>query len=245
MQSWYKSYDSLYHGVSIPEERIKLMLRLVCTLKPQSMLDVGCGDGSLTVRFREELKVPFVAGLELSEDGAMMARKRDVNVHVVDFNSEGFPFLSDTFDFVLCSEVIEHLFDPDHLVQEISRTLKVGGILLLTTPNISSWYDRFALLLGYQPISISTSLKHPATGRLFRIESEAGREHIRFFTQRALKETMARYGLRPIRVAGWMKAPPAGTPAMGLVKVLNSVFSLVSGLCTTSIIVCKKEKPLT
>lgn len=240
---WYKSYDNLYHGSSIPEDRAQLLLKLVEGIQAKRILDVGCGDGSLTIRFRDKLAASETVGLEISEDGVSIAQGRGVDARVVNLDTDVFPFENDSFDFILCAEVIEHLFDPDHLLQEMSRVLKSSGILLLTTPNIASWYDRFALLLGFQPISIPVSLGHPETGRPFGLKSNAGREHIRFFTQRALKETLLRYELTPVKALGWMKEPPKfESSAVYLVRFMNRIFSHAGRLCTTSIMVCRKTE---
>jgi SAM-dependent methyltransferase len=48
-----------------------------------------------------------------------------------------YPYKDDTFDIVLCCELIEHLvLDPTHMLVEIHRVLKPGGKLMITTPNV-------------------------------------------------------------------------------------------------------------
>ena len=53
-----------------------------------------------------------------------------------------FPFADESFDLVICQDVIEHLlFDPLYLVQQCNRVLKKGGILILSTsPAVFSWH---------------------------------------------------------------------------------------------------------
>jgi hypothetical protein len=62
-----------------------------------------------------------------------------------DAERDPFPYADETFDTVLCCELIEHL------VSEINRVLKPGGHLVLTTPNIVSARAISAILLGYHP----------------------------------------------------------------------------------------------
>jgi len=63
-----------------------------------------------------------------------------------------YPYDDESFDTVLCCELIEHLFtDPMHMMSEINRILKSGGHLVLTTPNIGSLRAVSAILLGYHP----------------------------------------------------------------------------------------------
>jgi len=63
-----------------------------------------------------------------------------------------YPYPDESFDTVLCCELIEHLFeDPMHMMSEISRVLKPGGHLVLTTPNAGSLRAVSGILLGYHP----------------------------------------------------------------------------------------------
>jgi len=60
--------------------------------------------------------------------------------------TDEFPYDSESFDIVLCCELLEHLvLDPTHMLTEIHRVLKPGGRLLLTTPNVLVWRHVAAL----------------------------------------------------------------------------------------------------
>lgn len=70
------------------------------------------------------------------------------------FNAEidRFPYADESFDTVVCGELIEHLFgDPMHLMSEINRILKPGGHVLITTPNIASIHGIAAILQRNHP----------------------------------------------------------------------------------------------
>jgi SAM-dependent methyltransferase len=245
LYEWYKSYEELYHeGPAISEERLPLLLKLVDGLKFRNFLDVGCGDGSVTARFRERIGSEFTAGLEISEDGVTRAKRHGILAQIANIDADEFPFADETFDFILCSELIEHLFDPDHLLDEIHRVTKSQGLLLLTTPNVAAWYDRLSLLLGYQPVSIPVSLYFSEIGRLSGIKSLAGREHIRFFTARGIRDSLVNHGFEPIRIVGWMREPPpdAPFPFRQLARIVNVICSLRPSLCTTTIMLCRKSR---
>lgn len=69
-----------------------------------------------------------------------------------DLEADPLAFPGDGFDLVLCCEVIEHMSrDPMHLLAEVNRVLKPGGLLVLTTPNVTSFSGLSALLHGYMP----------------------------------------------------------------------------------------------
>jgi 2-polyprenyl-3-methyl-5-hydroxy-6-metoxy-1,4-benzoquinol methylase len=58
-----------------------------------------------------------------------------------------------TYDLIIAGEIIEHLIDTDHFAVELHRVLKPGGFLILSTPNLASWYSRLRLLRGRVPRS--------------------------------------------------------------------------------------------
>lgn len=62
--------------------------------------------------------------------------------------SETLPLSSESADYVLCQEGIEHVSDQLKCFRELSRVLKVGGKLLVTTPNYSSLRSRVSYLLN-------------------------------------------------------------------------------------------------
>lgn len=77
---------------------------------------------------------------------------RKVPVYRVDLETQLLPVEDATFDYVLCCEVIEHLeVDPMFMVAEINRILKPDGMLILTTPNITSSRAIWKILRGLEP----------------------------------------------------------------------------------------------
>jgi glycosyltransferase involved in cell wall biosynthesis len=70
----------------------------------------------------------------------------------VDVESDRFPFADRSFSLVLACEVIEHLTrDPMFMMSEINRVLAIDGVLVLTTPNMTSARGIAAMLAGYSP----------------------------------------------------------------------------------------------
>ncbi|HMV51449.1 MAG TPA: methyltransferase domain-containing protein, partial [Blastocatellia bacterium] len=70
----------------------------------------------------------------------------------VDVERDRFPFPDNYFDVALCCELIEHLTaDPMHMLIELNRVLKWGGLLIVTTPNIASAFSIGKALSGNSP----------------------------------------------------------------------------------------------
>lgn len=89
------------------------------------LLDVGCG----TKPYRPLFKVTEYVGLDIDSEST---RKRGVADYLYDGGK--FPFADESFDSILCNQVLEHVFNPDEFLGEINRVLKPGGRLLLTVP---------------------------------------------------------------------------------------------------------------
>lgn len=60
-----------------------------------------------------------------------------------------YPFPADSFDLILCCEVIEHLpFNPIPVLREMRRMVKPGGFVYIATPNLTSLNHRISMLRG-------------------------------------------------------------------------------------------------
>jgi len=89
------------------------------------LLDVGCGSKP----YKSLFVVDAYIGLDIDSE---MARMRGIADYLYD--GSAFPFTDSSFDAVLCNQVLEHVFNPDEFLGEITRVLKPGGKLLLTVP---------------------------------------------------------------------------------------------------------------
>lgn len=103
----------------------------IAQIAPQSLLDVGCGDGRLInlVKF----SVPQVYGVDLSERAIAFARAFNPDV---DFKCSDIATLSGTYTLITLIEVLEHIPDEQMVgfVQNLARLLEKDGRLLVTVP---------------------------------------------------------------------------------------------------------------
>jgi len=102
-------------------------------------LDVGCGSG-LNLRHLP----PRSVGLDLNPRNLQMARRRAPAAALIQGDIYRLPFPDESFAAAVCSEVLEHVPDPQIALAEIWRTLKKGGKLVGTVPtNSLIWRLRF------------------------------------------------------------------------------------------------------
>lgn len=90
------------------------------------LLDFGCGSKP----YRKLFEVEEYVGLDIEESGN---HKQHKSVDVF-YDGTVIPFENETFDSVFTSEVFEHVFNLDEVIQELNRVLKINGKILVTVP---------------------------------------------------------------------------------------------------------------
>lgn len=116
------------------------------------LLDVGCKDGQHSLELAAAIGTPRVVGLDYNDEALRLAHGRGVQALRADA-SRDWPLASECADVVTAMDVLEHLVDPAKAIAEAFRVLKPAGYLVVATPNLASWHNWFALLIGQQPFS--------------------------------------------------------------------------------------------
>ncbi len=190
-RSYYERYWSeegfCPRGTLTPQLR-----RLYETYLPSGgrILDLGCGDGRTSGPWLRDQGFQYV-GVDVSKNAVGEARELGLEAHLID-DAGTLPFESDTFDAIVCIEVLEHLFEPNHAVAEAYRVLRPGGVLVASVPNVAYWRRRIDLLGGrWNPFGDEHSVDAPWRD-----------PHIRFFTRAAMRRMVLRAGFSPVHVSG-------------------------------------------
>src|SRR5262249_29628220 len=100
----------------------------------QTLLDVGCGNGDFLRTAREAGWRTL--GLDPDQKACDVARKSGLDI--IQGGLEVFASVSEKFDAVTLSHVIEHVHEPRKILSAIFNLLKPGGVFYLQTPNIQS-----------------------------------------------------------------------------------------------------------
>lgn len=162
------------------------------------VLDVGCSDGQEVVKIIQNIKSAQIWGVDLEQKAVTGAKK--LGIRAFKHNIEkGLPFKPNFFDVVIANQIIEHIHNVDFFIREIKRVTKHGGYLLISTENLSSWHNLFALLLGWQAFSQHLSevknVGNPMRMTNYSSYDKSGM-HDKIFTPRGLRELIELYGLK-------------------------------------------------
>jgi len=106
------------------------------------VLDIGTGDGRLASHLHS-------LGHEMAACDCLPEAEwnlKHISYRQCDI-ALGLPFNDETFDYVVCTEVIEHVENPFALCREIKRVLRPGGSVIMSTPNILNMRSRFKFLM--------------------------------------------------------------------------------------------------
>ena len=186
---YQKDYHKKYSQELIARKHLLDFVRENISLKGKVVLDAGCNGGFLSFYMVEE-GAKKVYGLDMSPGfikSDIKRAKKEKLTSKFDFkvgNVEKLPYKDNFFDFIICSEVIEHVEKPDSVANEFERVLKKDGFVLITTPNILN------------PMEIFHNLKHYC---MWMIKKEPI-THIQHFTFNSLKVLFSRFKL--IKIVG-------------------------------------------
>lgn len=102
------------------------------------ILDAGCGEGFLSGYMHDELGNQVdITGLEYTSEALKIAKERNKDINFIQGDIMDMPFEDNSFDIVVCTEVLEHLHDPAKALSQLLRVSK--GVLIISVPN-EPWF---------------------------------------------------------------------------------------------------------
>jgi ubiquinone/menaquinone biosynthesis C-methylase UbiE len=112
---------------------------LMAQARPDSLLDVGCGEGVLVHRWALAMPQARLVGIDLEEDSiqAGWAAREAANLEYRTTPAQELPFAENEFDLASAIEVLEHVPDPEHTVAEMARCARRH--LLVSVPREPLW----------------------------------------------------------------------------------------------------------
>jgi methionine biosynthesis protein MetW len=170
------------------------------------VIDLGCGEGDFTLKAKERIGCKEITGIEVYEPSIKKAKDKGIRVIKDDLNKFPYPFNDNTFDVIVSHQVIAHLLYPVKFFREVHRILKSGGYTVVSTENLASWDNLFALLLGYTPFSMEFDSGLYKIGNPFSPHEKEIVErfppHVRVFAWNGLTELAKLIGFSVERALG-------------------------------------------
>ncbi len=162
IQTMYENHHKTARGEGfsiLKKERGNLFKNLVG--KNKTILDIGCRDGALTSFFVES---NTVLGVDIDEVSLQKAKDNlAIDVLLFDLQSDWSVFNQKKFDVVVAGEILEHVFYPERVIENVSSVLSSEGVFIGSVPNAFSLKNRLRYLWGtkkYTPLSDPTHINH-------------------------------------------------------------------------------------
>ncbi len=160
---WSGGWDDMRRYGPMARHTRRLMRAMTRGLAPRSILDVGCGEGSLLASLARSHPGAALAGVEISENAVALAQRGlpGADISRLDVAAARLPR---TFDLVVCADVIEHIADDQAALANIAAMCAPGGAVVVAT--LQGRMRRFEAGIGH--------MRNYARGELAAKMSAAG-----------------------------------------------------------------------
>ena len=169
-----------------------------------------------------------LSGVDIDKEAVKACKEKGIRALALDVAKEELPYKQSSFDLVMSLGMLDYLPYWDDIIFEIRRVLKNDGYVLISLPNLASWHNRIALLLGYQPRDVEVSYRYVVgVFPFYKRRKDKPVGHIHTITSKGFEELMECYGFRRIYLG---KANTITSNASVFVKAVNKVVSI----CTSA-----------
>lgn len=141
------------------------------------ILDVGCNTGIIGREIIQK-KSAIMDGMDINQAALNEAKKYYRRVFLRDLSDGNMEIEKENYDYIIFSDILEHLPRPDLILKDAKKYLKDNGRIIISLPNTARLEIRFRLLLGnfdYSPGILSE-------------------DHLRFFTKKSASEMIRKCG---------------------------------------------------
>lgn len=185
-----KDMDRIEDDFVRPNYMAPIFNDIIANYPFKRVCDIGCGNGLFTSYLKEKTGC-YLLGIDGSAYGLEQARQRgyDSTFLVGDLCTDKILTDDESFDLVVCKDVLEHLLDPLAVMHEAVRILKPGQFALISVPNHFTLYHRLKFLFTNR---IDTQSYFPES-------EEWNFPHIRFYTMEGLVRLMQDANLKIVR----------------------------------------------
>jgi len=177
----YSKGGNIYNKYTSENPIVKFMMKkffkrvdsILDSVKISRVLDAGCGEGYLAQHIKDYSNELYVEGVDLSAEIIEVARKLHPQIKFSVGSVYHLPYFDNSFDLVVCSEVLEHLEYPEKALEELKRVSK--RYCIITVPHEPFWRIANIMRLSY----------------LDKLGNTPG--HIQHFNKKTLKKLLGKY----------------------------------------------------
>lgn len=194
----------------------KKIARLLAPQRTDRLVDLGCGEGYLTLPLSrsagQSLGVDFArSALQVLQE--QLAREQQ-RIHLIVAIGGRLPLGDASIDKLLCNHMLEHVIDDDAVLREVHRVVRPGGNVLIGVPLTLTPQVRFLIRLRrlFRPRARQLRLERVQPGRLVS-ELIGKQSHVRFYSLRSVLDLLERNGFRVLHTEGiglGLRGPLAG-----------------------------------
>ncbi|MDP3941739.1 MAG: class I SAM-dependent methyltransferase [bacterium] len=127
----YRARNPLQH--QLIESFLRTVVRQSRIVHPKSILEAGCGEGFILERLYKANIGEKLVGIDFSDRAIALAKKERPHLDIRKGDIYNIPFKDNSFDLVICCEVLEHLERPENALSELARVSK--SYVILSVPN--------------------------------------------------------------------------------------------------------------
>ncbi|MBF0177605.1 MAG: class I SAM-dependent methyltransferase [Magnetococcales bacterium] len=209
------------------DRTLDLLVRVTGVTTGQTWLDVGCSYLMFLKCVQDRFAVQATGLDDWNEaDKGSMYQPRGAWVYHQRDLEFGFDLEEKPFDFISALEVLEHVIDTDHFLAECHRHLKVGGHLVLSTPNINCLRNRITTFLGIYPNSLE-----------YRISNY----HVRLYNRFHLASHLTERGFRVLAMHGVSFFPQRWLTWLPTRKLSERLADRWPQLCNNLVVIARKD----
>jgi SAM-dependent methyltransferase len=159
----------------------KTLLGLIKDKKVDSILDVGCGEGFTLNRLSENNIGKRLEGVEYNKKAIELGQKTYPNIKIKQGDIYHLPYENNSIDLVLCTEVLEHIDDPQKGLRELIRVSK--KYLVVSVPN-EPLFMLAQLLRGKNWSRLGNDIEHIQHWTFWQFEKFVKKENVRILESR-------------------------------------------------------------
>jgi 2-polyprenyl-3-methyl-5-hydroxy-6-metoxy-1,4-benzoquinol methylase len=203
----------------LTQKKINRISQIISSLQnKESLADVGCFDGKFFGAYKSS-GVSSIDGFDANTSALEIAKLRSQGVSTFYWNmeDEAAPIMAERYDVIICSDVLEHIFNTRNLIFECYRILKPVGLSVFLTPNLVSLWNRYSSLRGRMPLG------HPGVSSDYKAERQVNLGHVRIGTAREWAGLLQSVGFKIVKIDGLWSGPRSRILSLGRATLAHTL----------------------